>query len=163
MLSLAVAREIPDKIDQVLIAGTAGFGKVDLQIKLKPSRADVIANEIMSMVCHDQSMQSLSDNNSVANEFRYNMRKIIGLIRDSNAIDGEAMLKSVKCPIHAIWGEYDTITPVSTVEGIFTKLNIPLTVLEGCGHCPMYEQPMAFAAWVNECLAKSSQPLIEAA
>jgi 2-hydroxy-6-oxonona-2,4-dienedioate hydrolase len=163
MLSLAVAREIPEKIEQVLIAGTAGFGKVDLQIKLKPSRADLIASEIMTMVCHDQSMQSQSDNYSVANEFRNNMRKIIGLIRDSNAIDGEAMLKSVKCPVHAIWGEYDTITPVSTVEGIFARLNMPLTVLKGCGHCPMYEQPTAFAAWVNACLAKSSQQLIEAA
>lgn len=163
MLSLAVAKELPDKIEQVLIAGTAGFDKVDLQIKLHPRRAAAIADEIMSMVCHDKSVLSQDVLDSVAGEFRYNFKAIVSLIRDSDKIDGEAMLKSVSCPVNAIWGERDIVTPLSSVSDIFHRLNVPLTVLDDCGHCPMYEQPEAFSRWVNYCLANVEQQSIIAA
>ncbi len=163
MLSLAIAKQFPEKIEQVLIAGTAGFDKVDLKITLHPRRADAIANEIMSIVCNDQSILTQHVLDSVAGEFKNNFKAIINLIRESDQIAGEAMLNSVSCPVYAIWGGKDIINPLSSVVDIFSRLNIPLTVIKDFGHCPMYEKPEAFAKWVNLCLFESGKQITKAA
>ena len=163
MLSLAIAKQFPDKIQQVLITGTAGFDKVDLKIKMHPRRADSIASEIMSMVCYDESKLSQPDVNSVAGEFKHNFKSIVNLIRESDKLDGEAILESVNCPVHALWGAQDVVTPLSSVSEVFGRLNIPLTILENCGHCPMYERPLEFSSWVNSCLVTTEKQFAYAA
>lgn len=156
MIALSIAKQYPEKIQRVLIAGTAGFETVDLGIKLHPRRAVNIAHEIMGMVFHDDSILTEKVLNAVSTEFKHNFKSIIRLIRQSDALAGEEILKSVHCPVHAIWGKHDIVTPLSTVENTLSRFGVDTTVLD-CGHCPMYEQPEAFALWVNSCIRNTPE------
>ncbi len=152
-IGLRVAQHSPKKVKQVLISGSAGFGDVGLDVRLSRDKADEIAKYLMNLICHDKNMVSEEDTQKTADSFRNNLKNIVGLIRESNSADGEELLKSIKCPVHAVWGAQDIITPPNEVRSIFENLGLSFELLENCGHSPMYERPEEFADWVNQRLA----------
>jgi pimeloyl-ACP methyl ester carboxylesterase len=55
--------------------------------------------------------------------------------------------EEVECPILLIWGAADRILPLAGAELLVTQLHDgELVVLEGVGHCPMFEAPERFNA-----------------
>lgn len=152
LVALEVAKRNPINVEQVLISGSAGFGDVALDIRLNKHNADAIADKLTSQICFKKYMLAQEDKGRTAEAFRKNLLNVVGLIRYSKAIKGEELLKQVNCPVKAIWGREDEITPLWQVEALFSKLNIPLSIIDHCGHSPMYENPADFAAWVNSAI-----------
>jgi len=152
LVALEVAKRNPVNVDQVLISGSAGFGEVALDVKLNKHNADAIADKLTDLICFKKYMLAQEDKGRTAETFRNNLRNLVGLIRYSNATNGEHLLKEVQCPVKAIWGREDVITPLCQVEALFSRLNIPLSILDHCGHSPMYENPTDFATWVNSAI-----------
>lgn len=55
--------------------------------------------------------------------------------------------EEVECPILLIWGAADRILPLAGAELLVTQLRDgELVVLDGVGHCPMFEAPERFNA-----------------
>ncbi|WP_169738339.1 alpha/beta fold hydrolase [Patulibacter minatonensis] len=53
--------------------------------------------------------------------------------------------EEVECPILLIWGAADRILPLAGAELLVTQLHDgELVVLDGVGHCPMFEAPERF-------------------
>jgi pimeloyl-ACP methyl ester carboxylesterase len=67
-----------------------------------------------------------------------------------------AALAQSSTPLHLIWGERDTIMPVSMAQPVRdAQPAAPLTIIPGAGHLPHQERPQAF---VEAVLAALSQP-----
>lgn len=153
VVALMLARDFPEKVDQVLISGSAGFGDIALNVRLNRHNAKAVAAEVTEMVCYKADRLAADDKLKTANSFGKYLPNLIGLIRDSNRVNGEALIRSVSCPIKAIWGREDVITPLSQVTDTFSHLGVPVRVIDECGHSPMYENPVDFSIWVNQCMA----------
>ena len=79
------------------------------------------------------------------------------VLRDLLAADVRRDLAAVAAPTLLVWGERDTVIPLSA--GLTMRASIPcarLVVLPGAGHVPMIDRPGPFAAVVLAFLA--SQP-----
>lgn len=151
LVALEVARRSPNIIEQVLISGSAGFGEVSLGLNMRVNgrNAEAITDHLADLIFYKKGVLTQKHKLSMASTFRENFRNLVGLTRDSNTISGEQLLKDVQCPVKAIWGREDKITPLWQVETLFSKLNIPISIIDNCGHSPMYENPNDFAEWVN--------------
>lgn len=59
--------------------------------------------------------------------------------------DITAKLRQIKAPTLVVWGEHDSITPLDAGRRLLDALpNGQLVVIEGVGHNPMWESPIAF-------------------
>ncbi|MFB5652200.1 alpha/beta fold hydrolase [Leptospira wolffii] len=64
-------------------------------------------------------------------------------------------VSGMKMPIHILWGNQDTVTPMSQGENLAKALpGSRLKVLEGLGHIPQLEDPNLFLSALSECLEK---------
>ncbi len=152
LVCLYVAKLVPDKISEIIISGSAGFGQIDLGIKLTRHDSESLSKKLTKLVCFDHKKISAEAEKKTADSFRGNFKNIIKLIKESNRIKAEQVIDEISCPIHAIWGSNDVITPHDDVISIFKKFNIALTMIDECGHSPMYEKPDEFAEIVNNIL-----------
>lgn len=80
---------------------------------------------------------------------------VVGSIRDWSSTD---RLGGIGVPTYVVSGEHDEATPavqVPLVDGIRAAGNVvEQTVLPGCSHLPMWEQPSAYLRRVAEWLAR---------
>lgn len=150
-VALDLARQNPEKIDKVIISGAAGFSEINLGLKLSRTNYDFI-NQLVDLIFFDSEVISDEDKNSIADVFRNNMRNVIGLIKESNRANAEEVIRNVKCPIYAIWGQEDRITPLSDALPLLQASNARVEVIPQCGHSPMYEKPNEFTDWFKHCL-----------
>jgi len=150
LVAINVAKSLPEQVENVLVSGSAGFGKINLNIRLSYHEADTFADTLAGMICFDKNNVTEEDRQHAADVFRHNMKSVVRLIRDSNLVMATDIIPDVKCPIRAIWGVNDKITPFDQARESFERFNIPVTLLDRCGHSPMYEKPRDFAAWVHE-------------
>jgi len=68
-------------------------------------------------------------------------------------------LRDVRTPTHLIWGRDDAITPLRIGEVAAALMpDARLTVLDGVGHMPMYEDTAAFNAALLAAIDKTSSP-----
>ncbi|WP_086930647.1 alpha/beta fold hydrolase [Agarilytica rhodophyticola] len=151
-ICMNIAKLIPEKVEKVIISGSAGFGEVILDIKINSKNSSEIAQRFVDLICYDKSKASIEVKEKTAKSFKENLRNIIGLMRESNAANATELLTKVKCPVHAIWGENDVITPISQAITTFDNFGIPVSLINECGHSPMYEKPTEFASCVSECI-----------
>jgi len=151
-VALDVAKRNPAQIDRVLISGSAGFGEVNLGLKLKRDSSTFI-NDLVDMIFVDSSVIESADRDQIAKVFRENMRNVIGLIKESNRADASNIIADIKCPIYAVWGQNDRITPLENALPALTKCNVNVDSISNCGHSPMYEKSGDFTEWMNDCLA----------
>ncbi|WP_412852290.1 pimeloyl-ACP methyl ester esterase BioH [Ectothiorhodospira shaposhnikovii] len=68
----------------------------------------------------------------------------LGLLRD---MDLRPILAALPCPVHAVFGEYDTLVPAAA-EASFKALRPAMgtAVIEGAGHAPFLSRPAEFEA-----------------
>jgi pimeloyl-ACP methyl ester carboxylesterase len=57
-------------------------------------------------------------------------------------------------PVFLLWGEEDTLTPITDAEPLLQNKSIILTPLVGIGHIPMIEDIEYFSEVLNETLEK---------
>lgn len=153
LIALNVARLAPENVERVIISGSAGFGEINLNFKLSPHNSYEIAKYLVELICYDQEKASEQVTLRTAESFKSNTRNIARLMRESNQTKADDILEKVQCPVNAIWGENDKITPISLARETFDKFNIPIKLISECGHSPMYEKPEEFARLVNGCIS----------
>ncbi len=149
LVCLHVARLVPDQIKQVVISGSAGFGEARIGITLDRYDPDNMAEQFANLILFDRSKVTSEVKSKTAESFNSNFRNIVRLMREGNRLKAEDVLSSVLCPVHAIWGRNDLITPYAETEGVCEQFNISLDFIDDCGHSPMYEKPDEFAKIVN--------------
>jgi pimeloyl-ACP methyl ester carboxylesterase len=71
-----------------------------------------------------------------------------------HAFDVRDRVSEIDCPVLAVVGEYDRLTPIGNHEFLANELpNGRLAVVEDAGHLAMIEQPIAFASAIEALLA----------
>lgn len=151
-----IAAKAPELVSRVIISGSAGFGEVVLPVKLSRHNAGELAQELVEMITFDKKTITPFAIQKTSESFRHNLKNIARLMRESNMLKAAQILPDVHCPIHAIWGRDDVITPLSETLEAFNKFNIQLSIINQCGHSPMYEKPREFAQLVNSYLQFST-------
>ena len=153
LIALDIASKIKDKVDGVIISGSAGFGQVDLGITLDRHNPAGMADKLINLVCYDKGCVSEKALTNTTESFDQNFRNIVRLIRESNAASAGDIMDKIECPVHAIWGTDDIITPLDETVPVLNQFGIEPTLIKQCGHSPMFERPDEFAAIINEKLA----------
>lgn len=153
-VSLALAAKMPDRVDQVLLSGSAGFSKIHLDIKdcLSTQKAPALAQRLADLICYDKTKAQQEDKVRLGNDLAKHLRNMLGLFRGCNQVDAAEMLAKVHCPVKALWGRNDIISPLEDAEPVLKRFSVDTTVIPNCGHSPMYETPDEFAYWVNQCI-----------
>ena len=62
-----------------------------------------------------------------------------------HAATAPALLQRLRCPLLLIWGRRDQLVPVQVADQVRrVRPDLPLVLLDHCGHCPHDEGPEAF-------------------
>lgn len=153
-VALALANRVPEKVEQVLISGSAGFSKIHLDIKDCLSRDGVpkLGQRLAELICYDQSKALESDKVKLIADLTAHLRNMLGLFRGCNKVEASNILENINCPVRALWGQCDIISPIEDALPVLEKYGVDCLVIPDCGHSPMYEMPETFANWVNQCM-----------
>ncbi len=151
-ICLNVAALVPYKINRVIISGSAGFGEISLPVKLSPHRSYMVAQNLVNLLSFDKSKVTQDLIKKTAESFELHFKNIVALIRESHLLETDRLLSIIQCPIHAIWGRDDVITPLSDILDTCRQFNIYLDIINQCGHSPMLEKPDEFATLVDSSL-----------
>jgi pimeloyl-ACP methyl ester carboxylesterase len=74
----------------------------------------------------------------------------VDAVRSAGATEGGVAAEAIATPSLLVWGSRDPILPVRDARALAERMpDARLEVLEGVGHCPMFERPERF----NELLA----------
>lgn len=147
-ICMNVAAQVPDKIAKVIISGSSGFGEIILPLRLSPHNAEEVARKFAHLISFDQSKVTEEIVATLKEPFAQHCRNIVRLMRESNSLRATDLLRKIKCPVIALWGRDDVVTPLSGTLEDFKRFNIQLNVINQCGHSPMCEKPDEFAALV---------------
>lgn len=156
-VALALAERVPQKVEQVLISGSAGFSKIHLDIKDCLSREGVprLGDRLAELICYDNSKALPEDKERLIADLTAHLRNMLGLFRGCNQVQASDLLGKIHCPVRALWGEHDVVSPFDDARGVLEQFGVESTLIPRCGHSPMYESPEIFAEWVNQCLLDS--------
>ncbi len=67
----------------------------------------------------------------------------IDMIRDE--VDRTDELGKINIPFHAVYGEFDDAWTPAQQDEVAARLKAPVSVINGCGHCPNEEDPIQTA------------------
>ncbi len=148
-IGLEIAKQRPDLVEKVIISGSAGFSQVKLPLKIDRKNVVPFAKQILELICFDETKAREDAYTAIARNFENHFKNILYLSRENNAADATKLISQVKCPIEAIWGENDIVTPLSDAKPILDRFAIPTVVIKNCGHSPMFELPWEFSASVD--------------
>ena len=82
-------------------------------------------------------------------------RYIFKALRDDRYVPLEPLLGDIRQPVLVIWGEYDRVLDVSSVDVMQPLLpHAKFIVMPNTGHLPMIERPTETAAYYLEFLAE---------
>ena len=157
-VSLNVARTIPEKIKSIIISGSAGFAPTVIEsINLTKHHPKRVASQVMKSICFNENKITDESIKNITESFSKYFRNIVRLMRESNTVKVEEVLKEVHCPVHAIWGANDIVTPFSSAIEILKRHGITYDLIDDCGHSPMFEKPDKFASLLNAQMDKFSR------
>ncbi|MEB3307735.1 MAG: alpha/beta fold hydrolase [Cyanobacteriota bacterium] len=84
-----------------------------------------------------------------------------------HAATAPALLERLRRPLLLVWGAQDRLVPLRVAQRVQEhRRDVPLEVIEGCGHCPHDERAVDFnrrvLAWLNriEATRQPAEPLI---
>lgn len=149
LISLKLASRLSDSVKKVVISGSAGFGKVDLGVKITRDDPIGMASKLMKLVFFDNKKIPDYAVQMTGKNFRDYFKQIILLSHESNKVQIDRILSNVDCQVLAIWGDHDVFTPAEQIASCLDKYGIPLRTIENSGHSPMFESPDKFANHVK--------------
>ncbi len=159
-IALSMAKTLPEHVEKVIISGSAGFQDVKLPVAMNRRNPRPAAEALISLIFHDKARVEQRYIDMVIDCFEDNFMSILRLMNESNksANAGEVM-RDVRCPIQAIWGGQDVITPLSSALEAFTECEVQTSIVRQCGHSPMCELPEDFSSLVNGRLTRNVEEL----
>lgn len=152
-IALAVAAERPDKIERVIISGAAGFGEASLGFTVNRNK-DEMLEKIQGTALYDRAKLDQAHLEQERGRFHKHFTNILRLLSYSNQVSAEPYLEKIECPVYAIWGAKDTLTPICEAMPLLMKYDIQTHIINSTGHSPMYESPDEFASIMNLILDK---------
>ncbi len=151
-VALRIAHARPDLVRALVLAGSSGLIERTMVkgAPVRPSK-DWLEEKIGELF-HDKSAMNPGDvdrAHKLLNE-RGGARAMVKLSKTARRDNMTDDLGDIACPTLLIWGKQDIVTPPSAGQG-FTELmpDARIVWLENCGHAPMLESPVPFAAAVR--------------
>jgi 2-hydroxy-6-oxonona-2,4-dienedioate hydrolase len=151
-VALRVTHERPELVHSLVLAGSSGLIErtVVRGAPVRPSREWLV--EKIGELFYDKSKMNPEDverAHVLLNE-RGGARAMVKLSKSARRDNMTDDLADIDQPTLLIWGREDVVTPPSAGQG-FSELmpNAKLHWLDGCGHAPMIESPVPFAAAMN--------------
>lgn len=177
-MALMAAALFPEKVEKLVVVGTAGFGRETIwtiralslpvigEILSYPSRPGVRA--FFSQAVHDpavitSSFVNLYYNYFTSPGFRRYLLKLIRMMVDLQGVKAEILgpilwnLRDVTQPVLILWGDRDRVIPLE--HAYLGKKRIRgsrLHIFKDCGHIPFYEKPDEFNRITLEFLSDAS-------
>lgn len=154
-VALRVALERPDLVSSLVLAGASGLLERTMvkEVQIRPSR-DWLAEKIGELF-FDRSKMREADLDRAHQELsiRGGARAMVRLSRSARRNHLGPRIGQISCPTLLIWGRQDIVTPPEAAEQFDAKIpDSRLIWLEQCGHAPMIECPVEFAAAMCEFL-----------
>ncbi len=173
LLALATGLQHPQRVDRLVLEGSAGLGReIAWFLRLmtlpmvgealaRPSRASVRRLLQRLFYNHAFSTQALVEALYQTRRLPGNKRSLLFMLRDGVSIQGVRpsvvfidQLPRLDTPTLLVWGRNDLIFPVSHAERAAQLLpNAKLAVFDHCGHRPHVEVCRAFNRLVLDFLA----------
>lgn len=152
------ALRCPDKVDRLIITGSAGLFERSLSDGKRPQINRDIVRQRVNEVFYDErhSTDQLVDGiYRMLTDRRY-VRFLIRVAKATRDRNMKEELGQLAMPTLIIWGRNDRITPPSVAEEFHEGIpNARLVFLDECGHAPPIEQPSQFARLMREFLETS--------
>jgi 4,5:9,10-diseco-3-hydroxy-5,9,17-trioxoandrosta-1(10),2-diene-4-oate hydrolase len=176
-LVLQFAIRFPQKVEKLVLISNAGMGRdVNLTLRLfsvpvlgkllvgKPSLKSV--EKLLKIICYDPAVVTPE-----LVKISHELATLPGASKASLAITHAGInifgqraeytrpvlggLKTIAAPTLIFWGRQDRIIPVKHAQVAAAKIPLnELHVLDGCGHCAMFERPEEFNKITLDFLAK---------
>lgn len=154
-VALRIAHARPDLVRALILAGSSGLIERTMVkgAPVRPSK-DWLEEKIGELF-HDKSAMNPGDvdrAHKLLNE-RGGARAMVKLSKTARRDNMTDDLGDIVCPTLLIWGKQDIVTPPSAGQG-FTELmpDARIVWLDECGHAPMLESPVPFAAAIRDFL-----------
>ena len=157
----------PDVARRLILIGCGGLdtphGHIDLKrasgLQGEERRAVLKSNLLGLMLHHPETVDDLALHLLVANARLTRLVKADLVMPDRL----KRILPEVRCPVDAIWGEFDRPHPDPAVQAAVIRSVQPETdfrVIAGAGHWAMYERPEAFNHELIDMLEAGPRPVI---
>lgn len=146
IIALMVAASHPQKVNGVVVCSSPGEGLVNLDLPHRIRINMEWGNLLKEKLVYDQSIVPEEDFFNVYRLFQHkrSLLNIVRLTRSSAKVKVGNLLANVHCPVGAIWGSHDLVTPLQHWEKLAETFNIDIDVISNTGHVPMYEEPEIF-------------------
>jgi len=156
-----VAAYHPDVARRLIIVGCGGLdtphGPPDLK-RVSGTRGEerraVLKHNLLGLMLHDEESADELAIHMLLPTAKAARLQVPGLVMPDRL---KAVLPQIRCPVDAIWGEFDRPHPDPSVQEAVIRGIQPgcdFRVVEGAGHWAMYERPEAFEAALLGILSK---------
>lgn len=154
-VALRLALDQPERVRGIVLAGSSGLFErtFEKDVQHRPSREWL--DRKISDLFYDSSNMPSGVVDQVFEELsnRKSARALVRMSRTAKADHMGTRLPLIKQPVMLLWGRQDSVTPASVAEEFASLLpNATIRWIEKCGHTPMIEHPVEFAAGLNEFL-----------
>lgn len=166
LIAIDYALQHPDRVQGLVLAGSAGLYERSLTQGVKPKATREFVRTVIRDIFHDEAMitDPLIDEWYAAISDRDYARFILRLSRATRDRCVEEELSKIQAPTLIIWGRNDKITPPYVGEQFRDRIEgATLQFIDECGHSPNLEQPHAFGdliqAFLPGCFASKQRAL----
>jgi len=149
----------PDKVDRLIITGSAGLFERSLNDGKRPQIDRETIRQRAAEIFYDErhcTEEIVEDVYRMLHDRRF-ARFLIRVAKATRDRNMKEELSRVHMPTLIIWGRNDIITPPFVAEEFHEGIpNAQLAYIDQCGHAPPIEQPDEFARLMREFLESSS-------
>ncbi len=172
-VALQVAFTFPEKVDRLVLVGSAGLGReVNLMLRLTslPVLGEFITRPslqgsrlVFKSVVYDPALVTdedvqfnyeISVRPGAKQTFLKTLRSIGNIFGQQLTATGPILehLPAITQPTLVLWGREDAIIPVKHADAARRIPNVRVRIFERCGHSPQFEHPEDFDQAVQEFL-----------
>lgn len=154
-VAMEIAAKRPDLAEELIISGCPGFGPIQLDVKWSPKDTMGAAITLTNLIYSDHEKIDPEVAGKINDCLSQNLKRVFRLIRESNEANADELIKRVQCPITAIWGGDDKLTPRDWAIDCLLSNDIKVLTLNQIGHSPMLESGKMYAELLNEICTES--------
>jgi len=155
LISIDYSLRNPDRIQGLVLAGSAGLYERSLTNGVKPKATREFVRSVILDIFHNQEVitDELVDEWYEALRDRDYARFILRMSRATRDRCVERELHRLTMPTLIVWGSNDEITPPDVAQQFQSLIKgAQLTFIDHCGHSPNLEQPKVFASLLESFL-----------